>query len=118
MAKGGKKRKQNGDQSSQALKKFKNDVSQPTEMPPTCEDAAEIGNLIFADELETTTDTLCTLAKHPELISLKSLKAFRTAVHDYWRAATEASHTGPSPISGCSSLKNIILPTTRQLLDI
>ncbi|KAF7369208.1 hypothetical protein MVEN_00248400 [Mycena venus] len=104
MAKAGKKRKQNGDQSSQAsaLKKFKKDVAVPSEIPSTG-DTAEIGDLIFADELETTTDTLCTLAKHPELISLKPLKAFRTAVHDYWRVATEVSHTGTSLTSRISS---------------
>ncbi|KAJ7489172.1 hypothetical protein FB451DRAFT_1125424 [Mycena latifolia] len=91
MAKGSKKRKQNGDQST-PLKKLKKDV--PAEA--ICGETAEIGNLIFADELETTTETLCTLAQNPQLISLKSLKPFRTAVHDYWRVATEASHTGTS----------------------
>ncbi|KAJ6551186.1 hypothetical protein B0H19DRAFT_1156827 [Mycena capillaripes] len=102
MAKGGKKRKQNGDPFPQdsALKKLKKDVPEPTEITPT---AAEIGNIIFADELETTTETLCTLAKNPELISLKPLKAFRTAVHDYWRVATEVSHTGTSLTSRISS---------------
>ncbi|KAF7377461.1 hypothetical protein MSAN_00167900 [Mycena sanguinolenta] len=108
MAKAGKKRKQNGDQNSpaSALKKFKKDVATPAEPavePSACDSAAEIGNLIFADELETTTDTLCTLAKHPELIQLKALKAFRTAVHDYWRVSTEMSHTGTSLTSRISS---------------
>ncbi|KAF8201347.1 hypothetical protein K438DRAFT_1717077 [Mycena galopus ATCC 62051] len=107
MAKAGKKRKQKGDQSFQASapKKFKQDVSNENLSLnlSTGEDAAEIGNLIFADELETTTDTLCTLAKHPELISSKSLKAFRTAVHDYWRVATEVSHTGTSFTSRISA---------------
>ncbi|KAJ7770285.1 hypothetical protein DFH07DRAFT_735466 [Mycena maculata] len=100
MAKSGKKRKQNGEQSAQALKKVKQDVE--ASEPPACQDA-EIGNIIFADELETTTDTLQTLAKNPELISLKSLKAFRTAVHDYWRVASETSHTGSSLTSRISS---------------
>ncbi|KAJ7100771.1 hypothetical protein B0H15DRAFT_817247 [Mycena belliarum] len=99
MAKSGKKRKQNGDQSVQVLKKLKNDS--PAEA--ACESAAEIGNLIFADELETTTETLATLAQNPQLISLKPLKAFRTAVHDYWRVATEVSHTGASLTSRISS---------------
>ncbi|KAJ6482520.1 hypothetical protein C8R45DRAFT_1001727 [Mycena sanguinolenta] len=108
MAKAGKKRKQNGDQSlpASALKKFKKDVAtaaEPVVEPSACDSAAEIGNVIFADELETTTDTLCTLAKHPELIPLKALKAFRTAVHDYWRVSTEISHTGTSLTSRISS---------------
>ncbi|KAJ7312922.1 hypothetical protein DFH08DRAFT_791180 [Mycena albidolilacea] len=105
MAKAGKKRKQQGDQSLQtsAVKKLKKDVATPTEILPASDSTAEIGNLIFADELETTTDTLCTLAKHPELISLKPLKGFRTAVHDYWRVATEVSHTGTSLTSRISS---------------
>lgn len=93
MAKSAKKRKQNGDQSAQALKKIKTDDSIPVVDSSACQ-GAEIGNLIFADELETTTETLQTLAKHPELISSKSLKPFRTAVHDYWRVASEASQTG------------------------
>ncbi|KAJ6618185.1 hypothetical protein B0H10DRAFT_2164277 [Mycena sp. CBHHK59/15] len=102
MAKAGKKRKQTG-QSSQVLKKFKKDVSLPE---PACEAVvaqAEIGNLIFADELETTSETLGILSKNPELISLKALKVFRTAVHDYWRVANEASHTGASLTSRISS---------------
>ncbi|KAJ6498554.1 hypothetical protein C8R47DRAFT_1112078 [Mycena vitilis] len=105
MAKGGKKRKHNGESSqASALKKLKQDVAEPIEIPSAAFDSpAEIGNLIFADELETTTETLCTLAKNPELISLKSLKSFRTAVHDYWRAATEVSHTGTSLTSRISS---------------
>jgi hypothetical protein len=91
-AKSAKKRKQTDDKSSQVFKKLKTDVS---ESPATCQaELADIGGLIFADELETTTETLCTLAKNPELISLKALKPFRTAVHDYWRAANEASSTG------------------------
>ncbi|KAJ7779201.1 hypothetical protein B0H16DRAFT_808617 [Mycena metata] len=105
MAKSGKKRKQNGDQSGQAsaLKKFKKD-DQKDEEVPSCEGPqAEIGNLIFADELETTTETLSTLAQNPELISLKSLKVFRTAVHDYWRIAHEVSQTGTSLTSRISS---------------
>ncbi|KAJ7621366.1 hypothetical protein FB45DRAFT_839261 [Roridomyces roridus] len=102
MAKSNKKRKQNGEQSAQALKKLK---TQPAPVVVAEEEvpAAEIGNLIFADELETTTETLQTLASHPELISLKSLKSFRTAVHDYWRVASEASNTGSSLTSRISS---------------
>ncbi|KAJ7267234.1 hypothetical protein C8J57DRAFT_362283 [Mycena rebaudengoi] len=101
MAKSAKKRKQTDDKSSQVFKKLKTDVS---ESPATCQaELADIGGLIFADELETTTETLCTLAKNPELISLKALKPFRTAVHDYWRAANEASSTGGSLTSRISS---------------
>ncbi|KAJ7182835.1 hypothetical protein C8R43DRAFT_968201 [Mycena crocata] len=98
MAKGGKKRKQN-EQSTQIV------AAQELIEKLPYDGAAEIGNLIFADELETTTETLSLLASHPELISLKSLKAFRTSVHDYWRAATEISHTagGASLTSRISS---------------
>ncbi|KAJ7705603.1 hypothetical protein B0H17DRAFT_1038398 [Mycena rosella] len=103
MAKSGKKRKQNGEQSAQVVKKLKTDVSLPEPVEVTCEATAEIGNLIFADELETTTETLYTLAQNPQLIALKPLKAFRTAVHDYWRVANEASHTGASLTSRISS---------------
>ncbi|KAJ7040983.1 hypothetical protein C8F04DRAFT_1219605 [Mycena alexandri] len=92
MAKSGKKRKQSGDQSGRRK---------------TVEywrrSSAEIGDLIFTDDLETTTETLSTLAQNPELISLKSLKAFRTAVHDYWRIAIEVSQTGTSLTSRISS---------------
>ncbi|KAJ6598220.1 hypothetical protein DFH09DRAFT_1131296 [Mycena vulgaris] len=102
MAKGGKKRKQNADHSTQVLKKLKTDASLPEPVQTTCE-TAEIGSLIFADELETTTETLCTLANNPQLISLKSLKPFRTAVHDYWRVAIETSQTGGSLTSRISS---------------
>ncbi|KAF7303877.1 hypothetical protein MIND_00617800 [Mycena indigotica] len=62
-----------------------------------------IGDLILVDELEMTTDTLTILAKNPELISLKALKPFRTAIHDYWRVATETSNTGSSLTSRISS---------------
>ncbi|KAJ7472454.1 hypothetical protein B0H11DRAFT_2039073 [Mycena galericulata] len=103
MAKSGKKRKQNDDHSAQVLKKIKTIVQEVPRPVPSAGEGAEIGNLIFADELETTTETLETLAKNPELISLKSLKAFRTAVHDYWRVASEVSQTGSSLTSKISS---------------
>ncbi|KAK7052112.1 hypothetical protein R3P38DRAFT_3386647 [Favolaschia claudopus] len=107
MAKTGKKRKHNNDPSSSsqvsASKKAKKDLAVSTEAQSISENTAEIGNLIYADELETTTDILWTLAKNPQLISLKPLKAFRTAVHDYWRVATEVSHTGTSLTSRISS---------------
>ncbi|KAK7023145.1 hypothetical protein R3P38DRAFT_1098074 [Favolaschia claudopus] len=107
MAKTGKKRKHNNDPSSSSQastsKKAKKDLVVSGEPRSLTENTAEIGDLIYADEIETTTDTLSTLAKNPQLISLKSLKAFRTAVHDYWRVAAEVSHTGTSLISRISS---------------
>jgi hypothetical protein len=53
-----------------------------------------IGGVLYEDELETTTDTLLLLAQNPSLISLKALKPFKTAVHDYWRVAHETTGTG------------------------
>lgn len=67
---------------------------------PAPECPGMIGGLIYEDELDVTTETLHTLAKNPNLISLKALKPFKTAVHDYWRVANETSLTGkrfPTP---------------------
>ncbi|KAG5653211.1 hypothetical protein H0H81_001688 [Sphagnurus paluster] len=102
MAKNSKKRKQlmsNGLGAGNAPKKLKQDQ----ENAPISEDSPLIGNLIYIDELETTTDTLLTLAKNPSLISLKALKQFKTAVHDYWRVAHETTNTGNSLTSRISS---------------
>lgn len=67
-----------------------NDVALPT-----------LGNLIYEEELETTTETLLTLAQNPDLIRLKALKPFKTAVHDYWRVSQEVSQAGLSDASIC-----------------
>ncbi|KIJ96923.1 hypothetical protein K443DRAFT_270604 [Laccaria amethystina LaAM-08-1] len=100
MAKGSKKRKQGPEKSQPILKKLKRDVV-PTTVevdPPNM-----IGNLLFLDELETTTETLTLLAQNPSLIGLKALKPFKTAVHDYWRVAHETTNTGSSLTSRISS---------------
>lgn len=94
MAKGTKKRKQIAENSPIDLKKLKKDVKDPEPLPTGTEGTFLIGNLIFPDELETTTDTLTTLSKNPTLIGLKALKPFKTAVYDYWRVAHETSNTG------------------------
>ncbi|KAJ7220677.1 hypothetical protein GGX14DRAFT_431684 [Mycena pura] len=103
----GKKRKQNGQgESTQLLKKLKKDDSIPVHGQPSVGDGAsdpQIGNLIYVEELETTTETLVTLSKNPDLMPLKILKPLRTAVHDYWRVATETSNTGASLTSRISS---------------
>ncbi len=57
-------------------------------------DVPVLGGLLYADEIETTVDTLNLLVEHPQLISSTALKGFRTAVHDYWRISTETSMTG------------------------
>lgn len=101
MAKGPKKRKQNSENLTTPLKKPRTDV--PVHPVPDADDSTLIGNLIFHDELETTTETLSTLAKNPGLIALKALKPFKTAVHDYWRVAHEASNTGERDHSATSS---------------
>ncbi|KAF9046772.1 hypothetical protein BJ165DRAFT_1474174 [Panaeolus papilionaceus] len=62
-----------------------------------------IGGLIFEEELETTTETLKILAKNPHLLNLKSLKPFKTAVHEYWRASNEVAGVGSSLSSRISS---------------
>ncbi len=71
--------------------------------PPSIisQEAGVIGGLVYEDELETTTDTLLTLARNPGLLSLKALKPFKAAVHDYWRVAHETSNTGAC-ISACT----------------
>ncbi|KAG5645400.1 hypothetical protein DXG03_006353 [Asterophora parasitica] len=92
-----KKRKQSAE-SGPTSKKLKQDTPQPV-----VEDSPLIGNLIYYDELETTTDTLLALAKNPSLIGLKALKPFKTAVHDYWRVAHETTNTGSSLTSRISS---------------
>ncbi|KAF9049331.1 hypothetical protein BDZ89DRAFT_1057682 [Hymenopellis radicata] len=66
-------------------------------------DAPVLGGLLYADEIETTVDTLNVLVEHPQLISSTALKGFRTAVHDYWRVSTETSMTGNSVVSRVSS---------------
>lgn len=98
MAKGPKKRKQNSENPPVLLKKPRTDIP-----VPDTDDSTLIGNLIFHDELETTTETLSILAKNPGLIGLKALKPFKTAVHDYWRVAHEASNTGERDHSATSS---------------
>ena len=95
MAKGSKKRKQGPEKSQPVPKKLKQDVA-PTTIevdPPNM-----ISNLLFLDELETTTETLTLLAQNPSLIGLKALKPFKTAVHDYWRVAHETTSTGEHPL--------------------
>ncbi|PPQ65025.1 hypothetical protein CVT24_008173 [Panaeolus cyanescens] len=62
-----------------------------------------IGGVILEDELEITTDTLTLLAKNPDLLSLKALKPFKTAVHEYWRVSNEVSGVGSSLSSRISS---------------
>ncbi|KAG6844760.1 hypothetical protein H0H87_003983 [Tephrocybe sp. NHM501043] len=89
MAKNSKKRKQQPESASSVPKKLKQDA-QELGAPET----PLIGNSIYHDELETTTDTLLTLARNPALITLKALKPFKTAIHDYWRVAHEATNTG------------------------
>ncbi|KAJ7054194.1 hypothetical protein C8F01DRAFT_1064081 [Mycena amicta] len=90
MGKNTKKRKQAVD-APPVLKKQKLD------------DDELIGDLILAEDLDATTDTLALLARNPKIIALKALKPFRTAVHDYWRVATETSSTGSSLTSRISS---------------
>ncbi|KAF5370923.1 hypothetical protein D9615_009813 [Tricholomella constricta] len=98
MAKNTKKRKQLA-QAEIVSKKLKQDTTEPS----IKETLPLIENLIYPDELETTTDTLLTLAKNPSLIGLKALKPFKTAVHDYWRVAHETTNTGSSLTSRISS---------------
>ncbi|KAF7324607.1 hypothetical protein MKEN_00502000 [Mycena kentingensis (nom. inval.)] len=93
MGKNSKKRKQAPADASVVAKRPKLDEG----------DAGMIGDLIYTDELEMTTETLTLLAQNPKLISLKALKPFRTAVHDYWRVAAETSNTGSSLTSRISS---------------
>lgn len=112
MAKSSKKRKQpQGTIPSQAVKKQK----QIHETIPVEDTASRIGDLIYEDELDTTTETLALLAQNPHLIGLKPLKLFRTAVHDYWRAATEASLTGTLPSFLYHNLK---AQSSRNLKDL
>ncbi|KAF8066593.1 hypothetical protein FPV67DRAFT_1417259 [Lyophyllum atratum] len=99
MAKSSKKRKQVVENLLGASKKLKQDTQEAL----VVEDSPLIGNLIYYDELETTTETLMTLARNPMLIGLKALKPFKTAVHDYWRVAHEATNTGSSLTSRISS---------------
>ena len=94
MAKGSKKRKQGPEKSQPVPKKLKHDVVPTTvEVDPS----NMIGNLLFLDELETTTETLTLLARNPSLIGFKALKPFKTAVHDYWRVAHETMNIGEYP---------------------
>ena len=64
-----------------------------------------LGGLLYEDELETTTETILTLAQNPTLISLKALKPFKTAVHDYWRVAHETSNTGACISLRCNDVR-------------
>lgn len=94
MAKTQKKRKQNALslEAKSETKKPKTELLPPPVIPQP--DSNLVGNLIFEDELETTTETLSTLSKNPDLISLKALKPFRTAFHECWRVVNETSMTG------------------------
>jgi hypothetical protein len=113
MAKGSKKRKQGPEKSQPIPKKLKRDVV-PTTVevdPPNM-----IGNLLFLDELETTTETLTLLAQNPSLIGLKALKPFKTAVHDYWRVAHETTNTGEHPF--IITLQWILILLDRKFIDV
>ncbi|KAH9476056.1 hypothetical protein JR316_0011626 [Psilocybe cubensis] len=107
MGKNSKKRK-NGPEKTlpQTVKKLKQnelDVCKAeTAAVNLVQTGGMIGGLIYEDELETTTDTLLMLANNPSLIGLKALKPFKTAVHDYWRVANEATQTGNSLTSRIS----------------
>ena len=102
MAKNSKKRKTAPDPRLTSIAKKLKPEDRSTELvaaavtPPSIisQGAGIIGGLVYEDELETTTDTLLTLARNPSLLSLKALKPFKTAVHDYWRVAHETSNTG------------------------
>lgn len=89
-----KKRKSGTDRSLVIAKKLKQDVVESKPATIVHDSITLIGNLIYDDELETTTETLAILARNPSLIGLKALKPFKTAVHDYWRVAHETSNTG------------------------
>ncbi|KAJ3483635.1 hypothetical protein NLJ89_g12044 [Agrocybe chaxingu] len=111
MAKNSKKRKNAPEKVSSITKKLKQDVpdtvAKPINHGVTISDvvarAGMVGGLIYENELETTTETLITLAQNPALIGLKVLKPFKTAVHDYWRVAHETTNTGSSLTSRISS---------------
>jgi hypothetical protein len=111
MAKGSKKRKQPSENSTAVLKKPRKDVVEP--LVQELENPTLIGNLIFQDELETTTETLSILSKNPALIGLKALKPFKTAVHDYWRVAHETSNTGAC---ACRPKNNLELMLVQEVL--
>jgi hypothetical protein len=72
----------------------RDEVASTTPASALVSEAGLIGSLVYEDELETTTETLLLLAKNPNLIGLKALKPFKTAVHDYWRVAHETTNTG------------------------
>ncbi|CAA7267788.1 unnamed protein product [Cyclocybe aegerita] len=104
MAKNSKKHKNAPEKVSLIAKKLKQDVpdtiSKLIHHGLTISDivaqAGMVGGLIYEDELETTTETLITLAQNPALIGLKVLKPFKTVVHDHWRVAHETMNTGSS----------------------
>jgi hypothetical protein len=98
MAKGSKKRKLAPDNSTRHSKQLKKDVSESETAFSHPDKPTLIGNLIYEEELETTTETLTLLAENPTLIGLKALKPFKTAIHEYWRVANETSLTGASPL--------------------
>ncbi|KAF9002540.1 hypothetical protein BDQ17DRAFT_1357039 [Cyathus striatus] len=94
MAKSAKKRKNAPEKAANVAKKLKQEISAVNTtdfLHVTSVNANEengmIGGLIFADDL----------------LNLKPLKPFKTAVHDYWRAAAEASGVGSSLTSRISS---------------
>ena len=96
MAKSSKKRKNDpAARLAPVSKRIKYDTATPNETEsPLSTRQGVIGGVLYEDELETTTDTLLLLAQNPSLISLKALKPFKTAVHDYWRVAHETTGTG------------------------
>lgn len=102
MAKSSKKRKTAPDPRLVSIAKKPKPEGRSTELiaataapvSPITQGIGLIGGLVYEDELETTTDTLLTLAQNPVLLGLKALKPFKTAVHDYWRVAHETSNTG------------------------
>lgn len=96
MAKNSKKRKSTTEAGQHGLKKPKSDTPNPGLHNDTSTGAAAdlIGNLIYQDELDITTDTLTALSQNPELIGLKALKPFKTAIHNYWRTSQEVSGVG------------------------
>ena len=95
MAKNSKKRKTDpAAKLAPISKKPKYDATPNDAEAPISTSQGLIGGVHYEDELEATTDTLLLLARNPSLISLKALKPFKTAVHDYWRVAHETTGTG------------------------
>lgn len=86
--------------------------------PPPDDTAAwepkTLHTLVDDDELETTIETLATLARHPGLIKSKACKDLRTAVYDFKQACTTGVNTAGQQETGRETSRQPLICHSRR----